>query len=178
MYFKMIFNKDLFFIHFFESLNHRILLCHYLYFIMNLIRVHNKIFQALQMNLHNGYVLYHIIDSLFIDWNTYACILHINSKKPPIFLHRFYKDINTNLMGNFVRKIHPTNKKVQFLVDPYALATYCIVIWIFLIKQLLNRFNYNDNKMRSWHQILAWRNQMVRIEKGYASKWWVVYWQS
>jgi len=60
-----------------------------------------------------------------IDNSTYIICLHTQLKRPQIFLKRKLCDIHTNAFNKTIANTWYANKDIQFILDPYATATYC-----------------------------------------------------
>ena len=51
--------------------------------------------------------------------------LQIQLKIPQIFLKRTLSDIRTNAFNKSISNLWYANTNIQFILDPYAAATYC-----------------------------------------------------
>jgi hypothetical protein len=66
-----------------------------------------------------------LLKLLSIDKETYINTLQVKLKKPTICLQRLCKDIQTNPFGIQVGIFWQANTNVQFILDPYVVASYC-----------------------------------------------------
>jgi len=60
-----------------------------------------------------------------MDEKNYMWALRFKLQKPIIFLKWNLMDIHTNSYGKFVGKLWQANINAQFILDPYAIASYC-----------------------------------------------------
>jgi hypothetical protein len=59
-----------------------------------------------------------------MDEKNYMLALRSKLQKPIIFIKRNPIDIHTNSYGKFVSKLWQANSDAQFIIDPYAIASY------------------------------------------------------
>jgi hypothetical protein len=77
------------------------------------------------MDLGEDITYIDFLDRLDLDEDTYIMALRSTLKKPNVFLKRNVVDIRTNVFGKFVGSLWQANIDAQFILDPYAAASYC-----------------------------------------------------
>jgi hypothetical protein len=60
-----------------------------------------------------------------MDEETYILILRSQLKRPQVFLKRTLNNIRTNAFNKNIAHTWFANTDIQFILDPYAAATYC-----------------------------------------------------
>ncbi len=68
-----------------------------------------------------------LLKFLSIDKETYINALWVKLKKPTTVLQRLCKDIRTNHFGIHVGNFWQANTNVQFILDPYVVASLHIL---------------------------------------------------
>ena len=87
---------------------------------------HKEIFQILHdMGIRNDSLFDDFFKSIYLDEETYILILRNQSIKPHIFLGRSPNNIRTNAFNQKIAHIWHANIDIQFILDLYAIATYC-----------------------------------------------------
>ena len=88
--------------------------------------INTQIFNALNnMDIETTMSFSIFLYSLSINKRTYIDSLRIKLKKPTIFLQRACKDVRTNSFRIHAGNIWQANTDLQFILDPYAAASYC-----------------------------------------------------
>jgi hypothetical protein len=65
------------------------------------------------------------LQSLDLDEQTYILVFKSHLTKPQVFLKRLPSNIRTNAFNKKISHIWYANTDIQFILDPYAAATYC-----------------------------------------------------
>ena len=88
--------------------------------------INTQVFNALN-NMDIVTIIYcsTFLYSLSIDKQTCIDSLRIKFKKPTIFLKRACRNVCTNPFGIHAGNIWQANTHLQFILDPYAAASYC-----------------------------------------------------
>jgi hypothetical protein len=60
-----------------------------------------------------------------MDEKNYMLALRSKLQNPIIFFKQNPIDIHTNSYGEFISKLWQANTNAQFILDPYAIASYC-----------------------------------------------------
>jgi hypothetical protein len=81
--------------------------------------------QLIKMDLGKDISYSDFLNRLDLDENTYIMALRSSLKKPTVFLKRNVIDIRTNVFGRLVGPLWQANTDAQFVLDPYAAASYC-----------------------------------------------------
>ena len=74
---------------------------------------------GLEMTFHK------FLEKIQTNRSIYIICLQIQLKRPQIFLKRTISNIDTNAFNKSISNLWFANTDIQFILDPYAAATYC-----------------------------------------------------